>query len=164
MPFIRIAASAATYLVLFAGTTQAQDLQNWCQDAARSMCGSHDISLAECMNHDDIWSRVPNECIGDLQTMIEMEREYAEEQQHSPSAISGLSYGGILRGGPGIQHRRLGSLRESDWLEILDDTGVWYEGYQWFRVSTSIGIGYHWGGIFCTQGASLVEGVFSSCN
>jgi hypothetical protein len=147
---------------LMASGAQAQELKNWCEVEARQMCGDpmRNLRLADCLNDHDLWPAVPNECIGDLQTMVEMEREANAET--NSVGISGFSYGGILREGPGTEFRRMGSLVEGEYLEVLNETGIWWDGYQWFRVSTPIGTGYHWGGIFCTESAP-VAGVLGVC-
>jgi hypothetical protein len=116
-----------------------------------------------------MWAKVYNECVGDVQTMIEMDREAAMEQS-GPSAPdlvgtyaeTGYSYGGVLRTGPGMNYRRAGSLVEGDWVEIIAATGDWFNGYQWYYVNTPLGEGYHWGGIFCTELA--LEGVLTTCS
>lgn len=156
-----IAVAAALFLFPFGHAAVAQDLNNWCRQKAQSMCEDPGMSLAACMENYDLWPAVPNECVGDLQTMIEMEREF--QQQRQTDRITGYSYGGVLRSGPGTQYSRLAGLLESDWLEVLEDTGIWFDGYRWFRVNTSVGAGYHWGGIFCVAGSGSLDGVFSRC-
>lgn len=168
MKYLRLIAPLAALTFAFSGTAKAQDLSIWCQDQARQLCGNYDMPLATCMESYDLWPLVPNECIGDLQTVIEIERE-AGAQRYAPAPsqprhnVSGLSHGGILRSGPGMQYRKLASLREADWLEILENTGVWFDGYQWFRVDTPMGIGYHWGGIFCVERGQRADGVLNVC-
>lgn len=142
-------------------TALAQDLETWCRDDALTRCGDPDMSLAICMDEFDLWPVVPNECIGDLQTMIEMDREF--EQQQSGITL-GFSYGGALHDGPGPERGEMGSLLASDWLEIVEDTGIWLDGYKWFLVETPIGTGYHWGGNFCTEGEDVIEGVYGTCD
>jgi len=163
MNLIRSTASAAAVLLLLGGAASAQDLNNWCREEVMAMCRGPGMSLADCMETFDLWPAVPNECVGDLQTMIEMDTEF-EQQQGRDAGMFGYSYGGILRAGPGIQYRKLASLENSDWLEIMEDTGIWFDGYKWFLVETPLGYGYHWGGIFCMEGSSFVEGVFGRCN
>ena len=150
-------------VALMTNEAQAQDLQSWCEVEARRMCGdtASNRPLADCMGQNDLWSIVPNECVGDLQTMIEMDREFHEQMNGSGPAA--WSYGGILREGPGTSFRRMGSLVEGEYIQVLDETGVWWNGYQWFRVSTSIGTGFHWGGIFCTESDVYVDGAFGAC-
>lgn len=147
---------------LMTSGAQAQELMTWCEVEARRMCDDprRNLRLADCLNDYDLWPAVPNECVGDLQTMVEMERE--ADSETNAFGVSGFSYGGILREGPGVEFRRMGSLVEGEFIEVLDETGIWWDGYQWFRVSTPIGTGFHWGGIFCTEGAS-VAGALDVC-
>ncbi len=161
MTIVRQTASAVASLLLIAGTAFAQDLQNWCRDDALARCGDPSLSLATCMDDFDLWPVVPNECIGDLQTMIEMDREF--EQQES-GIVFGFSFGGILYDGPGREYGELGGLVGGDWLDLMEDTEISLDGYKWFLVDTPIGTGYHWGGNFCTEGEEAVEGVFGTCD
>ena len=75
----------------------------------------------------------------------------------------GFSYGGQLRKGPGMEFAKQASVFKGDQVEVLEDTGVLFDGYKWFKVRTPRGIGYHWGGIFCITGDSAVDGVFDNC-
>lgn len=184
-----LAPAAIVSAALSVASAQAQGLNAWCEDHARRSCGdeARNLSLADCMNEYDAWPSLPNECVGEIQTMIEMEREALADtgrRRQEPGLqgggpwtgseprrrgergwnMMGYSYGGILREGPGVQFRRVGRLRDGEPFDILDDTGIWFDGYKWFRVSSSQGTGFHWGGIFCTEGGEAVEGVFGSCN
>ncbi len=120
------------------------------------------------MAKPNMMSQLPANCVGDIQPMVEMAREAQAEQdkafeQVPDDALTGMSYGGVLRSGPSMDHRRVASLREGDHLEILEDTGVWFNDYKWFFVSTPQGTGYHWGGIFCVDRITQLDGVFSKC-
>lgn len=163
MNLIRDVSFAAALVVAFGGAASAQDLKNSCRDEAQAMCGKSDISLAECMEKFDLWPKVPNECVGELQTMIEMERE-VEREQSGTFILYGYSHGGALLDGPGLEHREVGTLLDSDWLEIVEDTDIWSDGYKWFRVETPIGAGFHWGGTICTESDGAVEGVRGTCD
>ncbi|MEP4031982.1 MliC family protein [Roseibium polysiphoniae] len=64
----------------------------------------------------------------------------------------GYSYGGKVRGGPGINYRQIGSLREGDDILILRGTGAMMNGYEWFQIRyRNSRTGYQWGGIMCSQ-------------
>jgi hypothetical protein len=74
----------------------------------------------------------------------------------------GESYGGKVRNGPGMQYQQVGSLREGDAIDILNGTGVFMNGYEWFRIRFRGGsIGYQWGGIICSQKPN--PGIFQVC-
>jgi uncharacterized protein YraI len=75
----------------------------------------------------------------------------------------GYSYGGVLRAGPGMEYQQVGSLGDGDWIAVLQDTGVWMDGYQWFYIDSPLGTGYHWGGIMCIDGQDHPEGMFGVC-
>lgn len=75
---------------------------------------------------------------------------------------AGESYGGKVRNGPGMQYQQVGSLREGDAIDILNGTGVFMNGYEWFRIRFRGGaIGYQWGGIMCSQNPN--PGIFQTC-
>jgi hypothetical protein len=64
----------------------------------------------------------------------------------------GKSYGGKVRGGPGLQYQQVGSLREGDRLRIMTGTGVMMNGFEWFEIRYRNGrSGFQWGGIMCSQ-------------
>lgn len=139
---------------------------DYCSSVMSNMCGFGE-SITDCLTVQG-WGRVPQQCEGDFQTAIEMEREYYEQQadeynqDNNRLIISeGLSYGGHLRDGPGTNYRSLGTLVEGDYIEIAADSGIYYQGAPWYYVYSPIGDGYHWGGIMCSY--SYVEGVFSAC-
>ena len=48
---------------------------------------------------------------------------------------SGRSLGGKVRVGPGTQFEQSGSLREGQQISILENTGVRFDGYDWFKIS-----------------------------
>ncbi|SFD78874.1 hypothetical protein SAMN04488523_102398 [Sulfitobacter brevis] len=147
-------------------TGSAQDLDPVCQQNVRDLCGATDIGT--CFQDGSMWSSVYNECVGDIQTMIEMDREFRIQQRNDAQSVRlnvlGYSYGGILRAGPGMNYGKIGSLAEGEQLFDLVDTGITFDGYSWFKVSTSIGEGYHWGGIFCTEGTRPANGVLAGCD
>ncbi|WAP69408.1 SH3 domain-containing protein [Jiella pelagia] len=178
MPMWRIFAAAS--LVIAAGSiapASAQGFAPACQNLVKELCGR--VSVGRCFQDESLWASVNPQCSGDIQTMIEMEREAGEQQtedrntrsrgnerptrrQQAAEIQRGLSYGGILRAGPGMDYAKLGSLQPDDDINILEDTGIWFDEYKWFKVDSPIGVGYHWGGIFCTEGRAP-EGVLSSC-
>lgn len=75
----------------------------------------------------------------------------------------GQSLGGRLRAGPGTSYPQIGSLEEGTFLTILSNTGVSFDGYDWFEVVLDNGQhGFQWGGILCSNGGQLV-GLYASC-
>lgn len=73
----------------------------------------------------------------------------------------GLSYGGKVRSGPGTGYPQVGSLFEGDRIKIIRNTGVEFGGYDWFEVQQGDLIGYHWGGLMCSN--QPVSGVLQQC-
>ena len=168
--------SAAAYAP--AARAQTADDEEICGRIANVVCGDRDLGL--CFRRPTLWDFVGKACTGHIQTLIEMEREAKAEQGKQPAAGSagpstgkssakpqaqrvGHSCGGILRAGPGTDSKKLASLAEGDRVEVLEDPGVWFNEYKWYRVSTKAGVGYHWGGIFRTEGATKLEGTIASC-
>lgn len=77
--------------------------------------------------------------------------------------VQGQSLGGKLRGGPGTNYAQVGSLTEGTWVTILRNTGVRFDGYDWFEVATDRGQrGFQWGGIMCSNGQQI-SGIFQQC-
>lgn len=142
------------------GPALGQGYDEQCLAAVKALCG--DGSIRECFNTDSAWQRIPPTCEGDVQSMIEGEREALAADVPRATELPAVSYGGILRSGPGMDYKKLASLRARDPLEVLEETDVWMGDYKWFKVKTSAGTGYHWGGIFCSMGGKP-EGVFSDC-
>ncbi|MCF6369661.1 SH3 domain-containing protein [Rhizobium halophilum] len=145
---------AAVLSLASSNAASAQD-SDQCFKIAAILCG--DEGLTPCMSKPNMMSQLPPKCVGDIQPMVEMGRKGQAEQNARNTAqndtMTGMSYGGVLRSGPGMEYRRVASLREGDQIEILEDTGVWFNDYKWYVVATPHGTGYHWGGIFlCRPG------------
>lgn len=93
-------------------------------------------------------------------------------QTHSNGAVGGnetsvnaqgQSLGGNLRDGPGTNFSKVGAIAEGTWITIITNTGIRFDGYDWFEVALDNGRrGYHWGGIMCSNGAPLA-GTYSVC-
>ena len=72
----------------------------------------------------------------------------------------GISLGGKVRGGPGIDSVHVTSLPEGTPITIALDSGVWWNGYNWFVIERDgRQIGYQWGGILCAPDGG-VKGAF----
>ncbi|WP_346908917.1 SH3 domain-containing protein [uncultured Roseibium sp.] len=75
----------------------------------------------------------------------------------------GQSLGGRLRSGPGTNYPQIGNIEDGTYLTILSNTGVSFDGYDWFEVALDNGQrGFQWGGILCSNGGQLV-GLYASC-
>lgn len=80
-----------------------------------------------------------------------------------PVNMAGRSLGGRLRNGPGTNFSPAGSLAEGDPVTIVANTGVRFDGYDWFEVQVrGGGTAYQWGGIMCSEG-QMIEGIFEQC-
>jgi hypothetical protein len=151
---------------------QAQSQEDRCNAFVSQHCGKR--AVGECFAGDADWQAVPQACVGDVQTMIEMARE-AKAQEQEDAALDrpglvdrldqayGRSYGGVLRKGPGTSHPKLASVAPGERIRLLENTGVDFDGHAWFRVNTAHGEGYHWGGIFCSDGDAPRPGVLTVC-
>jgi hypothetical protein len=84
-----------------------------------------------------------------------------------PPAAGGLieagSWGGVVRSGPGQEFSQLGSLEEGERIMLIENTGVMFNGYPWWKIEFwGSREGYQWGGIICGLG-SPIEGTFETC-
>lgn len=150
---------------------RAQDYDEACMQAVEDLCGK--TPVMQCFADEAQWGKIPEHCHGDVQSMFEAENDSAAaegaEQADGPAAtsienLSALSYGGILRAGPGMDSKKKASIRLGQPIELLEATGIWTDDFQWFKVRTGSGTGYHWGGIFCTKGGAKPEGVLYDCD
>lgn len=76
-------------------------------------------------------------------------------------ATSGRSLGGNVRDIPGLDGRQTARLREGERVELIENTGERYQGYDWFKIRHSGGVGYQWGGILCAN--RRTSGVYEVC-
>lgn len=67
--------------------------------------------------------------------------------QPNSGGTNATSCGGIVRSRPDMASRKVTSLREGKRIEILDGTGVWMNGYEWYQIAFDGRNGYQWGGI-----------------
>jgi len=78
-------------------------------------------------------------------------------------AIRAKSWGGKLRGGPGVEYSQTGSLHEGARVTLLQNTGVKWNGYDWFRIRTADGKeAFQWGGILCSDALHVI-GIYEKC-
>lgn len=83
---------------------------------------------------------------------------------HSTAAalpLKGRSLGGVVRAAPGMESRRIGSLRENEPIVIVKKTDVEMNGYAWFEIRWRGRSGYQWGGVMCAE--TPLEGIFEAC-
>ena len=167
-----LVAAGAFALAGFGGVVSAQGLDQFCLDTVDYLCGG--AMVGACFDVQANWDYLPDECIGDVQTLIEMEREALEQGAAEldygtndgsdgmvPNVVQGLSLGGQLRAGPGQEYGIVGTLNEGDYIGVIEYTDVYFQDYPWFYVDSPIGTGYHWGGIICTY--EYIDGVYSAC-
>ncbi len=77
---------------------------------------------------------------------------------------NGFSFGGKLRSGPGTMFSQAASVREGSPITIVSNSGVDFEGYDWFEIKTENGQrGFQWGGLICARGERL-RGTVQECN
>lgn len=80
-----------------------------------------------------------------------------------PGPIEAGSWGGIVRDGPGRNHRKLGSLEQGEHVMLLENTSVMEDGYPWWRIEfRGSREGYQWGGILCSLDEPM-GGVYETC-
>lgn len=66
------------------------------------------------------------------------------------------SLGGHVRATPGLDGALVGTLDAGAHVRVTLNTGVWTEGYYWFRVDVDgRTVGYQWGGLLCVPGARV---------
>tara|TARA_R110002020_G_scaffold312586_3_gene528029 strand:- start:913 stop:1557 length:645 start_codon:yes stop_codon:yes gene_type:complete len=82
----------------------------------------------------------------------------ADEALNQP----GRSLGGRLRSGPGTDYPAAGSLAEGTRVKVVRNSGVRFDGYDWFEIMESGTSAFQWGGILCWDGAPI-EGMFGDC-
>ncbi len=73
------------------------------------------------------------------------------------------SWGGKVRSGPGQHYKKKASLKEGEWITLLERTDKMFQDRPWFKIKYRGRIGYHWGGIVCSVG-EYVEGTYQTCN
>jgi membrane-bound inhibitor of C-type lysozyme len=73
------------------------------------------------------------------------------------------SWGGKVRSGPGQHYKKKASLKEGEWITLLERTDKMFQDRPWFKIKYRGRTGYHWGGIVCSVG-EYVEGTYQTCN
>ncbi|MEP3107881.1 MAG: SH3 domain-containing protein [Hyphomicrobiales bacterium] len=107
--------------------------------------------------------------VGQIQALRQTRDQIANQQGGtdvgSPTtSMEVASWGGVVRSGPGMDTNRIDSLKEGEVVEILQDSGVFMNGYNWFQIRyRGNKTGYQWGGIMCGR-YQPVPGVHEVCN
>lgn len=84
--------------------------------------------------------------------------------QGGVSGTPAESYGGNVRARPDVNSAWVASLAEGQPVTLLENTGVYFQNYPWFRIEFSNGrTGYQWGGILCDYDGST-QGLGGICN
>lgn len=142
---------AVSFGLLFGALPTAGLAQSdWCYQQAAELCGP--LSMGECFVNDSTWTMIPDVCHGDIQRQIEMDREFNQQQGGSGQQggyLTGMAWGGKMRASPSINARQIGSLFEGEFVEIVGETGEWYNDFQWFELIAGGRQGFVWGGNFC---------------
>jgi hypothetical protein len=78
-------------------------------------------------------------------------------------SFAAKSWGGIVRSGPGMEFKKVGSLQEGDPITAIEQSTE-FNGYFWYKIRFGKNkTGYQWGGIICPIG-KLVPGTFEQCD
>jgi len=86
-------------------------------------------------------------------------------EKHTDVAIPtpGLSLGGRVRSGPGLDFVTRTILAAKTPMTLLENTELSMDGYDWFRFETQAGVtGYQWGGVICSR-EGVLQGVLRKC-
>ncbi len=74
------------------------------------------------------------------------------------------SEGGRVRAGPGIETDQIGSTTKMAPITLLEEVpDSDFDGYPWFRIRYSKGVGFQWGGIICHPGDVNIPGTHGEC-
>ena len=81
----------------------------------------------------------------------------AAEPKKADLYVPGLSYGGKVRGAPGMDGAQIGSLPEGAEVTIVANEGNRMNGFDWFQIEWGAQkrTGYQWGGILCAPGRDV---------
>jgi len=163
----RIAFLIASAAVMVATPVLAkeQSKQAACEQKITAMCGT--ATITQCFVPSSSWQSADPDCLDVVEQMIAREEAYKSGKKSADAidmkGLPGQSWGGILRTGPGMDYPKKASLHEGDKVRILEDTGIWFNGYKWYRISSPKGEGFKWGGILCTEGQAPPDGIYLQC-
>lgn len=151
------------------------DYATICEMHLTEACGSSLVS--DCFATGSLWSYMPSECFAYVDAVIADEHHHQVQTDRGSGLAAGnydlggtqsimvdaFSWGGNLRYGPSDEYSILRYVPEGESITILESTGAYFQGYEWFWVLTGAGEGYHWGGVICTRDPSWVEGISGVC-
>ncbi|MEL7544709.1 MAG: SH3 domain-containing protein, partial [Pseudomonadota bacterium] len=100
-------------------------------------------------------------CIRDRGRAEQREATLGDDSFAGGSTGAGRSLGGNVRDIPGLDGRQTAKLREGERVELIENTGERYQGYDWFKIRHRGGVGYQWGGILCAN--RRTSGVYEVC-
>lgn len=80
---------------------------------------------------------------------------------NTSASSSIVSWGGKLRSKPSTEAKQTGSLQMGESVTVVEKTGVMFQDFPWFEVTTADGTtGFTWGGILCDK-TGQTEGMFN---
>lgn len=79
----RFSALATLVLAAILASAPARPQSDLCYETAAQICGDED--LGSCFEAEENWQLLPDSCVGDIQTQIEMDREFNAEQSGNPA-------------------------------------------------------------------------------
>lgn len=78
-------------------------------------------------------------------------------------AIGQSLFGSKVRAQPSASARQMFSITQGTPIQVLQETGSFFDGWQWVKISSANDIGFVWGGTICTSDRQLT-GVHFGCN
>ncbi len=99
---------------------------------------------------DRDWCGRDAPCIADAYELRIEQLLYILEGPGGINGTAAESYGGNVRARADINSNWLATLSQGEPVTLLEDTGIYFNGYPWFWIEYGTGqTGYHWGGIIC---------------
>ncbi len=105
--------------------------------------------------------------------LIDCKRYAGKVADNSQSAILGEEaivtakslFGSKVRQDADSQAKQVASLTEGAPIEIIAETGSFFDGWQWVKIRSTGGIeGFVWGGTICITDGKSIQGVHASCD
>lgn len=72
-------------------------------------------------------------------------------------------FGSKVRAQASASARQLFSIAQGATIQVLQETGIFFDGWQWVKIKSTNGVGFVWGGTICTTDRKLT-GVHFGCN
>jgi len=83
MLFTRFSVLATLALAIALVSAPARAQSDLCYEIAAQICQGED--LGPCFDSEENWQLLPDQCTGDIQTQIEMDREFNEQNAGNPA-------------------------------------------------------------------------------